>query len=305
MLGLTQPQNEVKFETLLAKQTPPLVSEQVGSLAGRGRRPGDDRPHEACAQRGLSRCEQCLPGCDERPACRRARLALRERDHAHRDGRQAREDRRRPGARPRPDLLGRRRGHVRASSGSTLELRVKGDEIEATSYTPELPAEVPAGVSLFVDFKGLDGLLDEVKRSPALSDQIGTATKALGGVLDDVIALFKGEGALYARPGVSGPEYTLVLQAADEAAAASTLDQVATLASAFLQKVPEPVDIAGVQAKKIDLGTTTALLRGLQRQARRHERRERDPRARRREPAARRLAGLDRPPRARPGCPTR
>ena len=139
--------------------------------------------------------------------------------------------------------------------GLRVELRVKGDEIEATPFVAELPAQVPAGVALYVGFKGLDATLDELKRSPALSARLGPAVKLLGGLLDDVIALFKEEGALYVRrPG--GPEVTLVL-VADEAAATETLGKLATLASALQQKLPERTQVAGVTATKITVGKTT------------------------------------------------
>jgi hypothetical protein len=75
-------------------------------------------------------------------------------------------------------------------------------------------------------------------------------------VLDDVIALFKGEGAFYARPGAPA-EYTLVLKVGDEQAASATLDRLATLVSAVLQRVPKPVVIGGVAAKKLSVGKFT------------------------------------------------
>jgi hypothetical protein len=138
--------------------------------------------------------------------------------------------------------------------GLALDFRVKGDELSATPFAAELPAEVPAGVSLFVDFKGLDAALEQLKRSPAVQKQLGSAEQALGGLLDEVIGLFKNEGAVYIRPGATGNEYTLVLKVDDEAAAGATLDKLGTLVGAFAQKAPEQVNVAGVSAKKIAVG---------------------------------------------------
>ena len=142
------------------------------------------------------------------------------------------------------------------SGGLALDFRVKGDEVTVSPYTAELPAEVPGGLSLFVDFKGLDIALEQLKRSPALQKQLGSAEPALGGLLDETIALFKNEGAVYIRPEATAGEYTLVLKVDDEAAAGATLDKLGTLVGAFTQKAPEQVDVAGVSAKKITLGTS-------------------------------------------------
>jgi uncharacterized protein DUF3352 len=140
--------------------------------------------------------------------------------------------------------------------GFGLDLRLKGDEIEAKPFPAELPGQVPAGVSFFVDFKGLDAFLDELRRNPELSKQLGSAEQALGGLLDELIALFKDEGAFYIRQQATGSEYTFVLKVADEPGAAATLEKLATLLGALAQKVPETVDVAGVSAKKLAVGKT-------------------------------------------------
>src|SRR5581483_12462026 len=101
---------------------------------------------------------------------------------------------------------------------------------------------------------GLDATLDELKRSPAGSAQLGQATKAVGPLIDEVIGLFKGEGAFYARPG---PEYALVLKVDDEASARETLDKLGTLAGAAAQRAPEQVEVDGVQANQVRVGKTT------------------------------------------------
>src|SRR5262249_45369379 len=126
-----------------------------------------------------------------------------------------------------------------------------------TPVKSELAAQVPADVSLFVDLKGLDAALEEAKRSPSLQKQLGPAANALGGLLDEVIGLFKGETAITVRDGADGTEYTLVVKVEDEAAASATLDKLATLVGAFAQKAPENVQVAGVTAKKLTLVRTS------------------------------------------------
>ena len=117
---------------------------------------------------------------------------------------------------------------------------------------------MPTPVSLFVDEKGLDATLDEIKRSPALTAQLGSVAKLLGsGLLDDAIALFRGEAALYVRPLPKGPEYTLVVKVEDEDRANQVLDRLTTLAGAASQALPEHPRIEGVLATKLTVAKTT------------------------------------------------
>src|SRR3954447_12766191 len=138
-----------------------------------------------------------------------------------------------------------------------LDVKLKGDEIEATPYTAELPAEVPANVSVFVDYKGLDRVLDELRHSPALQQQLGSAQKAVGGLLDQVVDLFKGEAAFYVRGTGSHPELTLVLKVSDEGSARDTLDQIATLAGAQAQATSEPIRIGRFSVEKLTMQKST------------------------------------------------
>ncbi len=254
-LGLTQPRNPAELEALLAKHKPPLVSEEVASW----RVIGGDRAAIDAFKRGRNRGSLAgtsvyREATSQPPAAPLVSVYL--------DGAAATsalDAHAKTGTGPVPGLgrISWLAGAARAEqNGLALELRVKGDEIEAKPYAAELPAEVPAGVLLFVGFKGLDTTLDELVRSPAFADRLGSAAKLLGGLLDDVVALFKEEGALYAEQGPTGPVYTLVLKVADEQAASATLSKLATLASALQQKLPETVRVAGVTATKITVGTT-------------------------------------------------
>ena len=132
-----------------------------------------------------------------------------------------------------------------------VDLQLKGDEIEAAPYTAKLPGEIPADVSVFVDFKGLDRVLDELRHTPAVQKQLGAAEKAVGGLLDQVVALFKGEAAFYVRGTGPKPELTLVVEVSDPAAAKDTLDQISTLAGAQAQASPEPVRIGRFSVDKL------------------------------------------------------
>jgi hypothetical protein len=255
VIGLTQPRNPADMESLLAKRKPPLVSEEIESWRVIARdRPAIDRFKQARNGGSLLYSDAYTLAKHGLPADPLAAVYV--------DGAaltQTLDRRLKTGTGPIPGLgrIGWLAGAITAKEhGLALDVRIQGDEIEATPFTAELPAEVPAGVSLYVGFKGLDATLDELKRTPAFSKLLGPAAKALGGLLDETIGLFKGEGALYVRPG-SPAEYTLVLRVADEQAAAATIDRLATLVSALTQQVPEPVTIGSVNAKKLTAGKLT------------------------------------------------
>jgi hypothetical protein len=135
---------------------------------------------------------------------------------------------------------------------------VNGDRIEATRYAAELPAQIPAPVTLLVDAKGLDRAIDELKRSPALATSKNPFVQALRtGVLDDAVALFKNEAAFYVRPLAGAPESTLIVNVDDEAAADAIVDRLVTLIGAVTRKAETHETIAGVDATRLTLGKTT------------------------------------------------
>ncbi len=100
----------------------------------------------------------------------------------------------------RADRLALRLRCRRRSKGLAVDVRLKGDQLAAAAYTPELPAQVPADVSVFVDFKGLDTALAaaDAEPGPEAAARRGRAGCSAA-LLDEVIALFKGEGAVYVR----------------------------------------------------------------------------------------------------------
>lgn len=138
-----------------------------------------------------------------------------------------------------------------------VDVQLKGDEIESTPYTAKLPDEVPADVSVFVDYKGLDRVLDEARHTPAVRQRLGAAEKAVGGLLDQVVDLFKGEAAFYVRGSGAQPELTLLVAVDDPTAAKDTLDQIATLAGAQAQASPEPIRIGRFSVDKLAVNGTS------------------------------------------------
>jgi len=104
---------------------------------------------------------------------------------------------------------------------------------------------------------GLDATLDEARRAPAIQKQLGEAQQALGGLIDEIIGLFKGETAITVRPVGSKNEVTLLVTVDDAEKAKGTLDKLATLVGALTQKTPEPVTVAGQDFKKLAIGKTS------------------------------------------------
>jgi Protein of unknown function (DUF3352) len=257
-LAATQPRNQAKFDELLAKDEDKPVSEEIaGWQVVSEKRETIDRYKEARRRGSLADDASYKAAVKSLPAAALATIYVDGPTLARALSTQAKTG---TGSGPVPGLgrIGWLAGAVTAEQrGFALDFRLQGDELEVTPFTPELPAEVPADVALFVDLKGFDQILEEVLRSPAVQKQLGQAQKALGGLIDEVIALFKGETAITARPAGDKTEYTLVSSVEDESKASATLDKLATLVGAFSQSAPEPVQIAGHAAQRLTYGKTT------------------------------------------------
>lgn len=256
VIGLTQPPDQARLDSLLTARDPALVSEPIGDwrvvAADRGT---IDRLKRARNEGSLAASAGYRAATAGLPSGALASVYVDGGALGREVGRRAK-----TGAGPVPGLgrIDWLAGAVsREQGGLSLHLRLKGDEIEATRYAAALPAEIPAPVGFLVDAKGLDATLEELRRSPALSGALGQAAKLLGGTLDEVVGLFRGEAAFYVRPLPAGPEYTLVLQVGDEAGARATLDTLTTLAGALSQKLPTHPVISGLPVTRLDLGSST------------------------------------------------
>jgi hypothetical protein len=256
-LGATQPRDQAKFDALLAKGSDNPVSEEIaGWQVISDERETIDRYKVAKRSGALADDANYQDAVESLPAAALATLYVDGPTLGRAIATQAKTG---TGSGPVPGVgrIGWLAGAVSAEDkGFAADLRLKGDELEVTPFTPELPAQVPADVSLLIDVKGLDATLDEARRSPSLQKQLGPAQKALGGLIDEVIGLFKGETGITVRSVAGRPEYTLLVTIEDESKATATLDKLATLVGAFAQKSPEPMTVAGVPAKKLTLGNT-------------------------------------------------
>jgi len=256
LVALTQPPDRARLDSLLARQHPQLVAEQVGDWRVIA------RSREAIDRLKLARNGGSLADAD---GYRRATRGLPAAAPAtfYADGAAVVRGLRGRGqaVEPVPGLgrVGWVAGALtRRAGGLGVELRVEGDRIEAAPYAAELPAQVPAPVTLLVDAKGLDRTIEELKGSPALATSRNPIVQALRtGVLDDAVRLFANEAAFYVRPLPGGPEATLIVQVDDEAAADAIVDRLVTLAGAVTRTAPAHETIAGVEATRLMLRKTT------------------------------------------------
>ncbi len=125
--------------------------------------------------------------------------------------------------------------------------------VEATIYSSELVSQAPAGALVYLSFKGLDAALKQVRQNPAVAPRIAEVEAQLGVTLDELGALFAGEGAFYLRQGSPIPEVTLLLQAEDENASLATADRLlAKLGPSLgLAGPPTSTEVDGVAVKKL------------------------------------------------------
>ena len=254
-LGANQPTDVTKFHALLAKdKTPPVTEEIDGWQVISDKRETIDRYKVAKRNGTLDDNSNYKAAIESLPASALATIYVDGPTLSRALATQAKTN---TGTGPVPGLgrIGWLAGALSAEEkGFAADLRLKGDELEVTPFTPELASHVPAEVSLFIDVKGLDATLDEAKRAPALQKQLGEVQKALGALIDEIIGLFKGETAITVRPVGGKNEVTLLVTVDDAEKAKATLDRLATLVGAFTQKTPAPVNVAGQDFQKLAIG---------------------------------------------------
>ena len=147
--------------------------------------------------------------------------------------------------------------------------RLAGDEAGVFSqpFKAHLPAEVPAGALVYVDFHGLGDQLKALRDAlaeamPDFDRDLAQIESATGVSLDaDIFPLFANEGALYVRRGLILPEVTLVTEVEHEDAAVPVLDKLFGALGQYLPQgaTPEPTTIDGVSAKVVPLGGPVSL----------------------------------------------
>jgi uncharacterized protein DUF3352 len=131
-------------------------------------------------------------------------------------------------------------------------------DLFADEFSAELPDQVPAGAFLYAGASDLERQLGTLRDflaevAPGIERDIGRAESQIGVSLDeDVLPLFSAESALYLRPGFPIPEATIVTQVDDEQGALAVIDKLAHEVSEYYGTAElRSVDIEGVQAKEL------------------------------------------------------
>jgi Protein of unknown function (DUF3352) len=131
-------------------------------------------------------------------------------------------------------------------------------DLFADEFSAQLPDQVPAGAFLYAGASDLERQLGTLRDflaevAPGIERDIGRAESQIGVSLDeDVFPLFSAESALYLRPGFPIPEATIVTQVDDEHGALAVIDKLANEVSEYYGTAElHSVDIEGVQAKEL------------------------------------------------------
>ena len=114
-------------------------------------------------------------------------------------------------------------------------------------YTSKLLGETPSDAFAFLTFKGGKNL------GSTLGPLSGPFERPLGVSLQDLVALFENENALYVRPGAVIPEFAAILQPSDTAKGMVTLTNLAGAA------LGSGATLTGGAEKTLSFGTQFAL----------------------------------------------
>lgn len=263
VVGLTKPKNQAKFDALLAKSTPPMVSEQVDGWTvfaekqalldafdkARGDHGtlGDDS--------GFSDAWGSLPSDSIARAWARGSTAQAAFDQKlHAAGLPADATENQVGT-----LAALTAAVTPQADGIKIASTFSGDLDLGGSYHADLPGALPGGAVLYLSFNGVGGRINKLVDS--LGDSIPNFDRdraqielVLGYPLEDVFGLLDGEGGIALYPTERGSAAVLfVAQVSDESKAKSILDRLAALAAASGSLQIRSVQVGSVEAKEIDI----------------------------------------------------
>ncbi|MDQ3821962.1 MAG: DUF3352 domain-containing protein [Actinomycetota bacterium] len=125
---------------------------------------------------------------------------------------------------------------------------------EPENFEAELLSAVPADALLYASFKGLGERLEQASSNPRLQQQLGMVQGVLGISVSELADLFRGEAALYVRPGAPFPEVTLTLAVENEQQSLAMVDRLAQRLARFAGGgAPTATRIGDVDAKQLRL----------------------------------------------------
>jgi hypothetical protein len=135
--------------------------------------------------------------------------------------------------------------------GVRLDGRALGVEGVPESFEPQLLERVPANAFLAASFGGLDELLSDLRSGnvPFLPE----VEQAIGVTLDELGALFSGEGVLYARSAVPFPEVTLAVRPDDPAGSLETVRKLANALAGATGSSVQRAEVDGLDVEYVEI----------------------------------------------------
>jgi hypothetical protein len=135
--------------------------------------------------------------------------------------------------------------------GVRLDGRATGVEGVPEAFEPQLLERVPDDAFLAASFGGLDEVLSDLRSGnvPFLPE----IEKAIGVTLDELGALFSGEGVLYARSAVPIPEVTLAVRPDNPAGSLATLRKLAESLAGATGSSVQRAEVDGVQVEYVEI----------------------------------------------------
>jgi hypothetical protein len=263
VVGVTKPKSQAKFDALLAKSTPPMVSEQVdGWTVFAERQALLDEFDQARSDNGsLSDDSAFSDAWASLPSDSIARVWARGSTVQTAFDRHLRVAGLPAGA--TESQVGTLDALTAAitpqADGIKIASTFSGDLELGGSYHADLPGALPGGAVVYLSFNGvgnrINKLVDSLGESISNFDRDRAQIElVLGYPLEDVFGLLDGEGAIALYPTESGsPAFLFVAQVSDESKASSILDRLATLAAASGSLDVRSVQVGSVEAKEIDV----------------------------------------------------
>ena len=149
-----------------------------------------------------------------------------------------------------------------ASSGAG-----EAGDVAPENFAAELPDVVPGGVLAYFGTSNIEASLSATRdlfaeAMPEFDRDLARIEAEIGVSLEeDLFPLFRGETALYVRPGLFIPEVTLLTEVEDEEAALATMGDLVSALDEYLQvgQGAREVEIAGVQVTEVPLAPPVSL----------------------------------------------
>lgn len=261
VIGLAQPKDEAKFKQLLEEGEDPVVFREIEGWTAFGETEAAlDRFEQARGDDSLADQEDFEELMAELPDEALAKAWFDTAEATEAVGRLS-------AAGPLPTSVATPVAAAAAleatDSGARLLARFRNTDVEVEGRDfGELRELVPSDAYAFVNFHGQDGqlkLTQLLRDIPEVQEGLGQVEQFLGVTLEDVTTLFNQELVLWVRPAAIIPEFTLVLEVEDEAAAKATVDQIVTAAEDLLPLERRVRQVGDVEATEVDLGEVAFL----------------------------------------------